>query len=271
MPSLIKLIPLFLAMAVSLAHLTEARAENPSDEDSEALKVHLELRTTNLDPEMVVELTEWLETKLEERASELGLLVERTPAADVLVFLQISRKPDAPLYLVHSLAYAGKELLVRGEAQNCLRCAPEELVDRGLALLPEVPPALQAHRQQQAALLAPAEPVQDLVAEPPTPAKALGPAGYSGISLAAAGTGLVIGGAVLLARGDTLDEGAPTFVDYRPTGWGLLGGGLAAMVIGNVLLGVDMGPLRARRAKRARIAVTGVGFGTSSFYIQGRF
>lgn len=90
------------------------------------------------------------------------------------------------------------------------------------------------------------------------PPKVVGPLGYGGIWLGAAGLGGVIAGAVLLAQGqETRLDSEPRYqlVDDRgPAGAVALGVGGAAMVAGAVLIAVDQTVGRRNRKRRAEQA-----------------
>lgn len=219
---------------------------------------------------------------LEERAAAVGLRLDPLVTADVLIQVDISvTQPDAPVQVIQSVAVIDGEIVARGETQSCVRCEAPELVDRSLELLPRAVEALQQHRDNEraeaeaAAAAAPAsEPVSDMAPQESKRVR-LGPVGYVGIASTVVGLGATIAGGVFLSRGEVVEEANinVTTRDYRPAGWAMLGAGAAVMVVGNVLLGVDLGILSRRRAgQRAR--VTGLGLMVadgSGVVVSGRF
>lgn len=245
--------------------------------------IHVELQTRMLSTKLTRKLAKQFDAVIEARVTAIGLALEPTPAADVIVQLEISRpQADAPLHVVQCIAAIDGDVVVRGEVQSCMGCTAAELIDRGLELLPDVAEAvLKAQREAERAA---AQARAALEAKPPPPApdveprsaRALGPVGYAGISVSALGLGSTIAGAVLLARGDSaINTTGPTitFINYRPPGWALVGAGLAATVAGNVLLGVDLGLLRRRR-ERPSARISGVGLnivGAPGVRVQGQF
>ena len=234
-----------------------------ASEPSEGKRLHLVLESHNLPPEVVAAIEAELARKLPEAAAEHGFTIASTPAADVIIQMEVvyPNVTDDSVTVIQSIGFRGGEVLTRGEAQSCVHCQPEETVRRGLALLPDLSAALdvalaeEAEREALAAAVDTSEPVD--VPEPapePPPRARMGAVGYVGIAAAALGVGGAIGGGVLLAQGETSEAGNLTFVDYRPAGWATLSAGLATMVVGGVLIAVDLGPLARRRRDRAAAA-----------------
>jgi hypothetical protein len=272
--------PLVLVVGWSCAMALDANASAPAT-DQEAQpnalgSVHVELRTRGLTPKLTHQLAERLADEIEARVLEIGLALEATPAADVIVQIEISQpQADTQLYVVQSVAVIDGEIVVRGEVQSCIDCGAEELMDRGLELLPVAAEALLVAKRE----VAEAQPPTAAAPTPPAPEvdppreRLLGTMGYVGISVSGLGLGSSIAGAALLARADGHDETYVHIINYQPPGWALLGVGLAATVAGTVLLAVDVRRSRRHRP-RSTVMITGVAPTISDapgLLVQGRF
>jgi hypothetical protein len=256
--------PLALVLSWSCAMVFDANASTPTtDEEAQpnALSsVHVELRTRGLTPKLTHQLAERLDDEIEARVAKLGLALETTPAADVIVQIEVSQpQGDMQLYVVQSVAVIDGEIAVRGEVQSCIDCGAEELMDRGLELLPDAAEALLVAKREVAEAQPPTVPAPT----PPAPEvdppreRLLGNMGYVGISVSGLGLGSSIAGAALLARADGHDETYVHIINYQPPGWALLGVGLAAMVAGNVLLAIDLRRSHHHRS-RSSVVLTGI-------------
>jgi hypothetical protein len=96
--------PLALVLSWSCAMAFDANASTPAtDEEAQpnALgSVHVELRTRGLTPKLTHQLAERLDDEIEVRVAKLGLALETTPAADVIVQIEISQpQADMQLYV----------------------------------------------------------------------------------------------------------------------------------------------------------------------------
>lgn len=268
-----------LALAVSWSSVTplEASAAPPEPDAETKAKtlgtMHVELRARGLTPKLTHELAKWIDAELDPHVTTLRFALEPTPAADVVVQIEISQpQSDVRLYVIQSVAVIDGEIAVRGEVQSCVECNAAELMIRGLELLPDAANAWLAFRREAANAKREPEP-------PPTPPapeveppreRLLGTRGYVGIAVSGLGIGSCIAGGALLAHSSGHD---PTSIDYRPPGWALLAVGLAAVVGGNLLIASDIYSSRHRH-RRSAVAVTSIEphiFDAPGISVRGRF
>lgn len=206
-------------------------------------------------------------------------LAASTGVADLVIYVKVWQPEPNALVIDSSVEFDG-DTLGSQVGVVCMDCAAQEIATKSLSILPAV--AEKAHEARAEAEPPPPEVVPDDVAQEPapSPSRRLGPVGYVGIAAGVLGLGSTIVGALFLHRGKVIegDPGAPIvdYTDYRPLGVGLLGAGLGVMVVGNVLLGVDLGVLRDRRDGRAnnRAQLTGIRLAAddgASLAIHGRF
>mgnify|MGYP001816822106 CR=1 FL=1 len=200
------------------------------------------------------ELADQLDAELEQRARELGLSLEPTPAADLIVQTEISQPAaGSQLHVIQSFAVIAGEVAVRGEVQSCVECSAAALLERGLELLPDAAEALRAAKRDAEREAAQAREAAERAAQAPAPTvepqreQLRRTLGYVGASVSVLGLASTIAGAVLLAREVDYDRTYVNLIDYGPPGWTLTGVGLAAMVAGNVLLALDLGRPPSRR------------------------
>ncbi len=171
----------------------------------------------------------------------------------------------------------GEDWLAKSGPVEC-KCNPDELVERLTAEVAAVAPELEAKDDSTTGpAVAPAtnggtgSPPD--VAPPPSgddrrPLKAGGKAGVALISVGGAAT---IAGIVLLAlppQEDLADDPERTdSTSYRPVGGAVLGVGLAGVIVGAVLLGID----RKRARSRNTALVPTFGPRSAGFVLSTRF
>ena len=253
-----------------------AHAQAPSESSG---TVHVTIVDDTLDAKARAALHAEVERVLAELATAHDLTIVETDEANIQVRFEVSRpQADAPLFIVQAIAKIADEA-IRGETRSCLRCSTTELVAQGFEIFPDAVAKLSEQRDAEAAAAAAAlavesEPAPEPVVPPPPP-KPLGPVGYVGIAASGLGLASAIAGGVLLTREPKLDApglGPAEFINYRPPGIALLGVGLGVMVVGNVLLAVDLGPLAERRRARAQVTGIGMTLGPSKgVVVEGRF
>lgn len=218
---------------------------------------------------------------LNEAIAQHGLMLAADESSDIFMRIEVSRpQSDAPLVIVQAIAKIGDDA-IRGDTRTCLRCSSEELVAQAFEIFPAMVEMLASQRAAAERAAAAVEPEPTPPPEPPatTPKQTklapLGPVGYVGIT--SGGLGLIsaiTGGVLLTLEPRGLPGRAGEFVNYEPPGLATLGLGLGLLVLGNVLVAVDLGPLAERRRERARgpRARVGMSVGPSgSLVIAGSF
>jgi hypothetical protein len=146
----------------------------------------------------------------------------------------------------------GLELLPRAVAQ-AVASRPEPITE------PVPPPTVDA---------------SDVAAQDLPRALRPGPATYAGIGVGGLGLVASIAGGVLLERGIRQRDADPlhlTVINSAPPGAALLGVGLASMVAGVILIGVDGWIIAPRRAERSPATLSHVGIAADGFMLAGRF
>ncbi len=138
-------------------------------------------------------------------------------------------------------------------SRECVGCLESDVVEQVSEAIEQCLPALRA--TQPSVEPPPPEATESdpppVVVDTSSDRVGLGPMGKAGVGLLVAGGAAAIVGVVFAVRGRAFetDPGAATQSgrDFRPPGYGLIGGGVAAIVTGAVLVGVD----RKRRRTRA--------------------
>ncbi|MFO7564313.1 MAG: hypothetical protein R6X02_16825 [Enhygromyxa sp.] len=257
-----------LIAALSLA-APVAWASEPSTEAASAaepsLTIALEIDVEVGDESKQAAVVSATEAALGELEQQQGLQRAKGDPADLSLRVRIWQ-PEPKVLVVDSEVEFEGEILSHQEGVVCMDCSAEDAAAKALTILPEALDQARAARAQAEPPPPAIEEASDEDAPPPSSKRpgVLGPVGYAGIGASVLGLGGAIVGAVYLHRGRVLenDPGAAVleYTDHRPLGVGLLGAGLGVMVVGNVLLGVDLGILRPRRESRgsARIELTGV-------------
>lgn len=137
-------------------------------------------------------------------------------------------------------------------SRECVGCLESDVVAQVTEAIERCLPALRSTQPR-------AEPAPAPIDEPGPPRAAVGaddgpgglsPMGKAGIGVLVAGGVAAVVGVVFAVRGEAFDTepGAATQSgrDFRPPGFGLIGGGLAAVIAGAVLVGVDRKRQRGR-------------------------
>lgn len=267
-----------LTLAGTTTRAQEPIAETAHDVESD-LTIALELEVDVSDAALSSTVTTATEAEFAKLRDGHGLAAA-TDAADVVMHVSVWQPEPSALVIDASVEFEGTTLDEQ-VGVVCMGCDAQEIAAKSLAILPAAIEQAQEARAEQEPP-APKIAADDVEEEsaPATPSRRLGPVGYVGIAAGVLGLGGTIAGAVFLHRGKVIegDPGAPIvdYTDYRPLGVGLLGAGLGVMVVGNVLLGVDLGVLRDRRSGRsnARAQLTGLGVSAehgAGVTIHGRF
>lgn len=282
-----RLSALFFVGLLGLLHGTPALAQSPDAATISASEQGGTIRITVVDDTLEAKERKALRAEVDrvlaEHNEQHGLTLVEGETSDIFMRIEVSRpQSDAPLVIVQAIAKIGDDA-IRGDTRTCLRCSSEELVAQAFEIFPAM---VEMHTNQRAAAERAAAAAEPEPAPPPQapaaptkPAKLapLGPVGYVGI--ASSGLGLIsaITGGVLLTlepRYGLPGLGPAEFKNYEPPGLALLGVGLGMLVVGNVMLAVDLGPLAARRRERAGSTHARVGMSvgpTGTLVIAGRF
>jgi hypothetical protein len=267
----------------ALAQSPDAAASSTADSVSEqGGTIRVTIVDDTLEAKERKALRAEIDRVLTQQNEQHGLTLVEGETSDIFMRIEVSRpQRDAPLVIVQAIAKIGDDA-IRGDTRTCLRCSSEELVAQAFEIFPAMVEMLgnqraAAERAAAAEEPEPAPPPQTPAPTKPAKLAPLGPVGYVGI--ASSGLGLIsaITGGVLL----TLEPryGLPGFEpwefrNYEPPGLALLGVGLGMLVVGNVMLSVDLGPLAARRRDRAGSSQARVGMSvgpTGALVIAGRF
>lgn len=161
----------------------------------------------------------------------------------------------------YEIVYDGKTIKDGTGGFDCQLCTEDELVEKVEALVIQVAPKLvvpQAESQPDPEKGPDPEidPIPEgndggdpIVDEEPD---GLGGKGKAGVALLVVGGVATIAGVVMVVRKpqyfDVGDPDASNYKTTRPPGWGALGGGAAAVVVGAVLLGLDRKQAKQREA-----------------------
>ena len=261
--------------------------------DDELISVHVELVTDTLSKSGKTKTAAELDRQLNAFVTEHGWI--RLERAKARLFVRIELvQPDrgTEVFLVHSVSVFDGDVLQRDDARTCIHCKPSELIEDGMTIVAAsirliAERAAEQEEAAEAAAAAAAEAAareeaalelhRSAPVEEPRPARRLGALGYVGISSSVLGLGSTIAGAVLLPRGEVVrTTGERAYLDvinYRPPGKALIGVGVGAVVIGNILLALDLTVLAERRAKtRAKLDSVSVTLdGGAGVSVGGRF
>jgi hypothetical protein len=272
---------LFVA-TLAVAHLSVAQtAEAQSPEGEPPLAVALELSFDELPPALQTELEPLTRAELDSLARTHGFSAAAVGGpADLMIHAKVSQpEGQSSVFLITASVEFEGETIREVKEDVCLRCTTSEVASEILVILPDALTQAREARAQAAAEAPPptvdSEPVEaPILRDEPA---LLGPVGYVGIASSALGLGAAIAGGVFLHRGEVVvgEPLGPTIetVDHRPAGLALIGTGLGVMVLGNILLGVDLGILRKHRTeKTAQLVGFGATAGTcSGVVLHGRF
>ncbi len=165
----------------------------------------------------------------------------------------------------YQIVYDGKTIEAGTGGFDCQLCTEDELVEKVEALVIQVAPKLVVPTREKDPEVAKdpePKPKKDPVADGSTDPivdeenDGLGGKGKAGVALLVVGGLGAIGGVVLVARKPKYfpvgDPQASMIQTTRPPGWALLGGGVAAVVVGAVLLGIDRKQAKQREAARSK-------------------
>lgn len=212
------------------------------------------------------------------RAAEGGLVAQAVTITDAPAGPELRVKlseRDAGGYRVeYEIIYDGKTITNGTGGFDCQLCTEDELIEKVEALAIQVAPKLVVPRAEvgPGPGPGPGPDVKDpddgggsdtgggsdpIVDEDPN---ALGVKGKAGIGLLVVGGLGVISGVVLvvlppLEEFPTGHENAAYVKSTRPPGWGVLGVGVGAAVVGAVLLGLDRKQAKRRAAGKAEARV----------------
>lgn len=208
--------------------------------------------------------------------------VGREGKPELTLRLQVMQMENDPTtYVIYTTAiYHDK--VDSFDARSCLQCSPADVVANLLSNVASAAAAVLESRAELATAASVDVPVAEVphLVTPPSPprVRTIGATSYVGFASAAVGVGATIWGAVLINRGVVVESEplgvTQKWTDYRPTGIALMGVGLGMVVIGNVLVGVDLGVLLPRRHARAQAQIDGVSVTTAGgpgLAIRGRF
>jgi hypothetical protein len=265
--------PATVAVAVAVAlgsasPITHASQPASSTQTEIPLTAALQLEVEVGDPALRDAISEATDAEFERLRAEhqLDLGAE---AAELIVRVRIWQ-PEPNAVVIDAEIRLDEQAIAGQEGLVCMGCEVAELARASLTLVAEAVAEAREARARTRPPQADGSPSDLPRASEVEPAKrrarALGPVGYAGIAASGVGLGAAIVGAVFVHRGREIhgDPGAPVldYTDYRPLGVALVGAGLGVMVVGNVLLGVDLGLLRDRRQRAGtRASVTGFGLG----------
>lgn len=205
-----------------------------------------------------------------------GVEIVQSSKTKVVIFVRdLVDSPDSSAKAISTYTVM-VEVKVDGQLRanepfNCSKMGEAELVEcavGGIAPVLQYLPLKEVDPASQ-------PPVQD-PAQNPKPNKRIapiGPWGVAGIVVGALGVGAAIAGGVYLGRGAPIsqkwDVGLKT--DYRPLGKGLLGAGLAAVTLGGIAVGVDVGQRAKKREKQKKVSGLRVLPTVGGLSLHGRF
>ncbi|HLT36157.1 MAG TPA: hypothetical protein VK034_07725 [Enhygromyxa sp.] len=252
-----------LSLATPFAHASEPAAGTEATVESQ-LTIAVEL-DAEADEQTKPEIVAATEAELANLEQQHGLVRAQSNTPDLLLRVRIWQPEPNVLVIDSSVEFEG-EVLGQQEGVVCMDCSVKDAAAKSMTILPA---AVEQARAARAASQPPPPVVTEEQVDESAPVqrrtRALGPVGYVGIAASVLGLGSTIVGTVYLYRGKDVegDPGAPVieYTNYIPLGLGLIGAGVGVMVVGNVLLGVDLGILRTRREQRAsaRARITRVG------------
>lgn len=231
----------------------------PTHALAQGLPVAVELETDfeGEDPEFAKRLQPVLEDRARSALESSDVEVDGAAATKIIIYVRnLAEKPSrtkpSDYAVVAEVVTDGKP--AEPTPYYCSDTEESALVDcvvDGLAPVIESLP----ERQEPAPPPEPDDPsevIEPRPAEPqPTERVApIGPVGAVGLVLGAGGIAMITMGVVDLRTGEevTLNRGREDVVDHRPRGRALLGSGIAAVALGVVAVGVDVG-MRARKRR----------------------
>lgn len=159
--------------------------------------------------------------------------------ADSRLTVGVSRYENSSTDFRVSIVVVRGEQVLGKEVSTCQLCGATEVFDSvamGIeAVLDSIPTEPQPARQ---------EPQKPVDLQPTQHPRILGPLGWSGVGVGVVGFGAVGVGAYLLGRGEerrvnTDDPRSSQTVDFRPTGWAVLGVGSVAVLAGVAMVATN--------------------------------
>ena len=198
----------------------------------------------------------------------LELVAAGTDAAELHVEVRVW-EPEPGAVVLDTRVRLDDQTLAEQVDLVCMGCDVAEVADASLSPLPDA--ITQAHATRAEASAAQVTPTASDLPTDVQPRRAwqarrLGPVGITGVAASGIGFAATIVGVVALdqaTRNPVGPEAGPR-PQPRTLGLGLVGAGIGVMVVGQVLLALDLGPLRDRQARhgarRARRAGLELGF-----------
>ncbi len=218
------------------------------------------------------ELEERVNTALGARLRKAEVL-PRKSLEDGLIHVEVSPLPDGDGYHYDVYAEQADRTLAETKTEaDCAGCDEAALLEAiGVAVDKCLPPLAASVAE---AVVEPEEPPAASVAVTPVQSspsdedRRAGPLGKAGIGLMVAGAATAVVGVIFVVNGRSFDTRPGALeqegVDFRPPGFALLAGGVATLITGGVLYGVD----RKRRKRKASVSWIPGGAAAS---IGGRF
>lgn len=247
--------------------------------------IAVEVDASSIDPEGPG-ITRQLGGKVSAALTEQGISVDDAAANHLRIEV---RQTSVMSYDVAFMVEVGGKAVEPGlEHVTCNRCPLVRMDEAVLDKLPDALALMEQASEPERAVEAPtaeepkvselpedaAEPLQEEPSQPSKKGRALGPVGIAGIAMGTVGLGGVIAGASLLAKGanrtqDPLTPEIGELEDFRPAGRVWLGAGVAAAMVGGMLLIVDLRVLQRRRSTVAVSPVLSPMYG--GLAVEGRF
>ncbi|MEM6295663.1 MAG: hypothetical protein AAGA54_30600 [Myxococcota bacterium] len=195
-------------------------------------------------------------------------VLPRKSLSDGVIHIDVTLLPGGAGY--HYEVYAeqnDKTLDASVTSEDCVSCSEDALLDAVSAAVDAcLPPLADATATSVEPTPEPTVTVTPTTDEP-TDTPRIGPMGKTGIALMVAGAASAVVGVIFVVQGRSFSSRPGSVqqegLDFRPPGFGLIGGGAAALITGGVLYGVDR--------KRRKTASLGWIPGGVALTVGGRF
>lgn len=232
----------------------KARAAEPET------TVELEVDVSALPPDEETEGLRWLLVERQTRVlRDGGIAVVEGDPEEERIRVTVSRYGEGDVNYRFSVALVEHGAVSVERTLTCDLCRDTELVSKVGEEVARISGRFAYEREGAGAGDSGAEPEgsQPAEVEPAPKVRRIGGAGWAGISVAVAGVGFGVGGAVALAKPAMRELTAgrdpyETFTRPRQLGSALVGVGAGLLVAGAVLIAVDQTLLLERRRRRAR-------------------